>query len=197
MVVNSPLGRAALAAGLLLYVTGFASANSGIQLPLSQYQAGTESTTPVPNGGFETVVGTDAGSPWTEPVTGMSVGTHVSGTNTNPFVFGGLAAQGFATDAGYRQSVTIDPAQSYVLSAYIWNFGNPGPAPHTSADSDPGDQAVVELVGTTNPNAKRTLLLEPIALDGGSGSQGYFVYETVPAGFLGTDTTISLDVRND
>jgi hypothetical protein len=193
MTVNSRLGRAALAAGCLLSLAGFASANSGTQLPLSQYQAGTENATLVNNGNFESVTGSDP-TVWTE-TEGMSTAAHVSGTNTNPAVFGNFAAQGFSTDLSeYSQPIAIDPAQSYVLSAYIWNFGNPGPAPHTPTDFDPGDQAVVELVGS---GATRTLLLEPIALDGGSGSQGYFVYDTVPAGFFGTDTSVALDVRND
>jgi hypothetical protein len=169
--------------------SSLALANSGIQLPLNQVQAGTENTTLVPNGNFELITGSDADG-WTESPVGMSTAAHVSGTNTNPAVFGSFAAQGFNTDlAQYSQSTN-----SYVLSAYVWNFGVPGPAPHTSADSDPGDQAVVELTGSSG---KKTLLLEPIALDGGSGSQGYFVYDTIPAGFFGSDTSVTLHVIND
>jgi hypothetical protein len=177
------------------FATSASRANSGTQLPLSQYQPGTESTTLVPNGNFETVASGDAGAPWTEPITGMGAGSHVSGTNTNASVFGNLAAQAGATDnATYRQALTIDPAQNYVLSAYMWDFGNPGPAPHTPADNDPGDQAVVELI---SGGTKSTILLEPIALDNGNASQGYFLYTNVPAGTFGAATGVDLEVRND
>ena len=178
-----------------LVFASFTYANSGIQLPLSDYQAGTETTTLVPNGDFESATGSDPNI-WTEPVVGMSVDTHVSGTNTNSSVFGLLAAQGFDDDdARYTQSVPITPGTDYVLSAYIWNFGVPGPFPHDSSDNDPGDQAVVEIFG--DGGAKKTLLLEPIASDGGNGDDGYFVYENIPASFFGALTSAQLDVRND
>jgi hypothetical protein len=193
-MITSRRASALLAVVIPAVVSSFASANSGVQLPLSQYQAGTESTTLVSNGNFEAVSGSDP-TIWTETVAGMSTAAHVAGTNTNPSVFGSIAAHGFDIDlAEYSQPIAINPAEAYVLSGYVWNFGNPGPAPHTATDFDPGDQAIIELVGSS---ATRTLLLEPIALDDGSGSQGYFVYDTVPAGFFGTDTSVSLDVRND
>src|SRR5687768_10694067 len=136
-------GRGGFAAILSLCLAGVTFANTGTQLPLSQYQAGTESTTLVPNGNFEVVAGADAGAPWTEPTAGMSVGAHVGGTNTNASVFGNFAAQGGSADnAKYTQTLTIDPTQAYVLSGYMWNFGIAGPPPHD--DDTSGDLAVIE-----------------------------------------------------
>ena len=195
MGLISRFGHAALAAVVSAGAVSLAHGNAGVQLPLSQYEAGTETATLVPNGNFESVVGSDPAAPWTEPIGGMTVGAHFGSTNTNAAVFGSFAAHGGAVDNGrYSQMLAIDPAQSYVLSGYIWNFGRPGPAPHDETDSDPGDQAVVEL---TAGSIKKTLLLEPIAFDGGSGAGGYFVYDTIPAGHFGTATSVNLDVRND
>lgn len=182
---------AGIAVGFSLCLASFSLANSGTQLALSQYQAGTETTTLVPNGNFETVSGTDAGSPWTEPVAGMSVGSHVPGTNTNASVFGNFAAQAGSTDgAKYSQTLTIDPTQAYVLSGYMWNFGIAGPAPHD--DTNSGDMAVVEV--TTSPT--QGVILERIAKDNGDAADGYFVYLDIPANTFST-STITLDVRND
>jgi len=103
---------------------------------------------------------------------------------------GANAAQGSGVDlTQYRQpidTVQMNPAVDNVLSAYIWNFGNPGPAPHNISDFDPGDMAVVELGDGTNTV---NVILEPIALDNGAASNGYFVYTTVPAGTFPSGAT--------
>jgi hypothetical protein len=183
-------GRHSLAVVLSLGFAGVTFGNAGTQLPLSQYQAGTEQTTLVPNGNFETVNPPDAGAPWTEPTPGMSVGAHVGGTNTNASVFGNFAAQGGSADnAKYTQTLTIDPTQAYVLSGYMWNFGIAGPPPHD--DDTSGDLAVIEAIGPT-----QSLILERTALDGGDAANGYFVYLEIPANTF-SSSTISIDVRND
>src|SRR5215510_6726144 len=47
---------AACAGFIAVLFASVAHANTGIQLPLNQYQSGTETTTLVPNGNFESVV---------------------------------------------------------------------------------------------------------------------------------------------
>jgi hypothetical protein len=169
-------------------------ANTGIQLPLNQYQAGTEVTTLVPNGNFESTTGSDANI-WTEMGGGMSAGTHQGG-NINLAVMGAKAAQGAAVDlTQYRQAIStvqMNPAVDNVLSAYLWNFGVPGPPPHNPSDFNPGDMAIVELGNGSNVV---NIILEPIALDNGNASNGYFVYATIPAGTFPSGA--NLDVRVD
>jgi len=179
----------------IVLASTFARANTGIQLPLNQYQAGTETTTLVPNGGFESFTGSDADAPWVEMLGGMSVGAHLGG-NYTPAVMGAVAAQGAAVDlTQYRQPINVvqmNPAVDNVLSAYLWNFGNPGPPPHNITDFDPGDMAIVEL---GNGSATVNIILEPIALDNGNAADGYFVYTTIPAGTFPGGA--NLDVRCD
>jgi hypothetical protein len=179
----------------IVLASTYARANTGIQLPLNQYQAGTETTTLVPNGNFEAVVAGDAAPPWVEMGGGMSAGAHIGG-NYNAAVMGAVAATGGPVDlTQYRQPITpvqMNPAVDNVLSAYLWAFGNPGPPPHNISDFDPGDMAIVELgdgVKTVN------IILEPIALDNGSAADGYFVYTTIPAGTFPGGA--NLDVRVD
>jgi len=180
---------------LVLLASVVVRANTGIQLPLSKYQAGTETTTLVPNGGFESFAGNQANAPWTLVTAGTTVGAHTGG-NISPAVMGAVAAQGAAIDlTQYRQpisAVQMNPAVDNVLSAYLWNFGVPGPPPHDITDFNPGDMAIVELgdgVKTIN------VILEPIALDNGNSANGYFVYTTVPAGTFPSGA--NLDVRTD
>jgi hypothetical protein len=187
---------ACAAAALVIALTwsGVSRANTGIQLPLNQYQAGTEVTTLVPNGNFELVTGSDANL-WTETGGGMSAGAHQGG-NINVAVMGAKAAQGAAVDlTQYRQAIStvqMNPAVDNVLSAYLWNFGVPGPPPHNITDFDPGDMAIVELGDGTNTV---NIILEPIALDNGSAASGYFVYTTISAGTFPSGA--NLDVRVD
>src|SRR5256885_16264317 len=65
---------AASAVSPVILLGQWAGANSGIQLPLSQYQAGSEHTTLVTNGGFEADGGSVAvPTGWTRVGTGMVV----------------------------------------------------------------------------------------------------------------------------
>jgi len=168
--------------------------NSGTQLPLSQYQAGTESTTLVPNGNFESVSGSDP-TGWTEVGNlNTATPTFVNTTNTGSFA-AQQSGPTFTDNSTYSQNVAFAPGTAYVMSAYMWNAGNAGPAPHDPSDFDPGDQAVVELVDLANAGHKTTLLLEPIALDGGSGASGYFLYTQILADEYPSGAR--LDVRFD
>jgi|SRR5687767_3132407 len=158
-----------------------ALANSGTQLPLSQYQAGTEQTSPslVTNGGYE-LPGTPNPNP--APTGWVPVGTVQAGTpiNTNPAIppstLGSFAAQGpLGTNADgqrFTQPVTLAPNTQYVISAYMWNFGQ------GAVGSNLGDLTVVEVVDPTNALNTKTLGLERAATDMGDAANGYFVYDT-------------------
>src|SRR5262249_55539389 len=103
-----------------------AMANSGIQLPLSQYQAGQEHTTPVTNSGVEADgmgnVQTQAG--WTRPVGDMIVNPVFNPPPANPGAVGSFAAQTSGTnESAYDQSINLDAGKNYLLSAYVWNRG--------------------------------------------------------------------------
>src|SRR5215218_2622288 len=65
-------------------------ANSGIQLPLSQYQAGQEQTTPVTNGGFEADGAGNLATPtgWTRTGTEMYVDPTYNKPPLNPAAVG-------------------------------------------------------------------------------------------------------------
>ena len=153
-------------------------ANTGTQLPLSQIQAGTEqvSNALVVNGNFEQpgVPGPNA-TGWTQELD-MAVGSPIPPLPNPPSVLGSFTARGAQDNAKYSQNVTLQPNTDYVISAYIWNFGVPGPAPHN--DLTPGDLAVVELVDPDNGFNTAGIILEPIALDNGDADNGYFVYDT-------------------
>ena len=163
----------------ILATASLALANSGTQLPLSQYQAGTESTSSalVTNGNFE-----QPGSPNPNPdPTGWTrTGTVQAGQPITPpspaSTVGNFAAQGplgnNVDGQKYTQTLTLAPNTSYVISAYMWNFGQ------ATVGTDLGDLTVAEVVDPTNATNTKTLGLERTASDGGNGANGYFVYDT-------------------
>jgi hypothetical protein len=169
----------AVAAAVTLGGSSFAFANSGTQLPLNQYQAGSEATSSavVTNGGFEQP---GAPNPNTNPTGWTLAGSFQAGTPINPpspaSTVGSFAAQGplgaTAEPNKFSQNVTLAPNTAYVLSAYLWNFGE------ATAGFELGDLALAELVDPTNPNNTVTLALERVASDGGDGANGYFVYSS-------------------
>ena len=172
-------GASAAAAVVVLAASNATLANTGTQLPLSQIQAGTEQTSGalVVNGGFEQpgVPGPNA-TGWTREGD-MMVGSPIPPLPSPPSVLGSFTAHGGNTDnSKYAQNVTLQANTDYVISAYMWNFGVPGPAPHN--DLTPGDLAVVELVDPDNAFNTAGIILEPIALDNGDSDNGYFLYDT-------------------
>lgn len=194
-----------LASTALLTLSQFGLANSGVQLPLDQFQAGTESTTagPITNAGFEQpgVAGPNA-TGWTPVTNGvtpvMSVGApDAANLPSNPSVLGSFVAKAGLANRNfndwYEQGVTLAPDTDYVLSAYIWNYGLPGPAP--SNDFFAGDLAVVQLRDTQNFLNTAGVILEPVRFDNGSGSRGVFVYKTFNSAQFANGAT--LEVMSD
>jgi hypothetical protein len=168
-----------------------ASANTGVLLPLDQYQAGTEvvNNSIVTNGGFESTTGNQPNG-WSlnTPGTGQA-DTHV-GVNIHSSM-GSKAAQfglGLNSDPSkYVQSVTLAPGTDYVLSGYVWNFGNNF------------DLGLVELVNPGNALQNRNFSLTRSDNSTGpliDGTRGVFGYKTFNTANLGT-TTPNLEAELD
>ena len=191
----------------LLSVGSIVWGNAGTQLPLSQYQAGTEVTTSglVTNGNFESVAGADP-TGWVELTGELQAGAPIRALAPAATV-GSFAAQPqnlgvFDTDPdNYDQRpIIFDQTKTYVMSAYLWSFGLPGPAPHDETDFDPGDMAMAELLKlnpdmTVDGTILVTLALERVASDNGDGSNGYFVHSTFPGAMFPNGAV--LQVRGD
>lgn len=201
--------RALATCTLLIGLIGFAisaKANTGTQIPLSQYQAGSIPTTPnlVLNPGFETLNGANPDM-WLKQGN-MQVAAPLA-PPPNPADVGSRAAQmlanqqTFTDPEQYRQTAnndtqrvfTFDPNQLYQISAYMWNFGRPDPTP--PGDFTTGDLVIVELDDITSSLNNVNVTLERVALDNGDGANGYFVYNT----FMGSQFPFgaTLDVRGD
>lgn len=187
-------------------LAGLASGNSGVQLPLDQYQAGTEVTdnSRITNAGFEQpgVAGPNA-TGWT-PVnnagqpSAMSVGApDPANLPSNPSVLGNFVARAAVPNRNfndhYEQGVTFAPNTDYVLSGYLWNYGLPGPDPAT--DLFAGDLAVLQLRDVNNFDNTAGVILEPVRLDGGAGSRGVFIYKTFNSAQFPNGAT--LEVQSD
>lgn len=178
-------------------------ANSGVQLRLDNYAAGTESTTPGPivNPGFELATGNTPNG-WTPDSPVMTSGAPDPANLPNPASVVGtrsaLASQAGGispfTDYFLTQDITLAPSTDYVISAYIWNYAVPGPAPHN--DFFAGDLAVVQLRDSQNFFNTAGIILEPIAKDNLSGSRGYFVYKTFNSGQF-SPNPVTLEVNFD
>ena len=154
-------------------IAGDALANSGIQLPLSQYQAGQEHTTSVTNGGFEAdgkAVTTPAG--WTNTVGNMVVNPVFNPPTLNPSAVGSFSAQTSGTTASqYDQTVTgLQAGKNYILSAYVWNRG-----PYDPSEIN-GDLATVKMVDPNNSFNNVSMILEGNGTDHASGASGRFMY---------------------
>jgi hypothetical protein len=167
-----------------------ALANSGIQLALSQYQAGTESTSSalVTNGKFEQP---GSPNPNTTPTGWSLTGLFQVGQPINPpspaSTVGSFAAQGplgSTSTAKFTQTVTLAPNTNYVISAYLWCF---------SVDTD---LSIAELVDPNNTANTQTLALTKTAADLGDGAGGYFVYKAFNSSFFSTPNPI-LEVEFD
>ena len=184
-------------------------ANSGVQLPLSQYSAGSETTnnTIVTNGGFEQpgVAGPNA-TGWTPmtdqsgPSPAMSVGAPDAAHLPSPAsAIGNFSAKGGSNNINfnnwYQQTVTLAPNTEYVISGYLWSYGISGNPPHNDISST-GDLAVLQLRDNANFFNTAGVALEPTAVDNGSGANGYFVYRSFNSGQF-SDATPTLEVMSD
>jgi hypothetical protein len=169
--------------------------NSGIQLALSQYQAGTEQTTLVPNGNFEDP-GTSVGGQFPNPTGWTRDGEMYAATPTfsNLANTGSFAAQLKDTlfPGSYsRPAPAMTANKNYVLSAYVWNSGR------TGAGSS-GDLATVKLLDPPNSLFNNvSMTLEATATDGGAGSGGYLMYIMVNQAQTAAWSTVNIQVISE
>ena len=166
-------------------------ANTGVQLPLSQY-AGNETTTLVPNGNFSDRGTVDGNGNYPQPTGWSGFGDIYAGppaltdpayaTQINPYsavvrpaVSPGdtIANSGFTQNYGSPASLT--PNANYVLSAYIWNDGI-----HDFSSLGEGDLVTVKIVDpdfATFNNISITLEGQGADLqDGGTGRFAYLMF---------------------
>lgn len=185
---------AALAAGSMLGLASLASGNVGTGLPLDQYQVGSEQTnnTIVNNGGFETVSG---GQPtgWTLNNSfglGSAIGpnSQTTGANVAQGPLGGVD-QTFPAYNGYGQQVTLQPNTTYVISAYMWNFGQNFDLIGAEVRDDVGGAIAGGSVYLTRNDAAAQN--PALILDGSRGVFGYSGFTTGPG------TTYNLLVKFD
>ena len=184
-------------------ISSLALANSGVQLRLDNYQAGSESTSAaaITNANFESASG-NIPTGWTPDSAPMVSGVPDPGNLPNPAsVVGTRSAQAAQTggispfsDYFMVQDVTLQPNTDYVISGYMWNYATPGAAPHN--DLFAGDLAVLQVRDTQNFFNTAGVILEPVALDNQSGSRGYFVYKTFNSSQF-SSTTVTLELSFD
>jgi hypothetical protein len=158
----------------ILVTTPKLLANSGVQLPLSQYQAGSEQTTLIPNGNFETPGTPDGGqfpnpTGWTRDGN-MFVATPTFSSLTNTGSFAAQLRDTLFPGSYSTPAPAMAANKNYVLSAYVWNSGR------TGAGST-GDLTTVKLIDPPNGLLNNvSMTLEATASDGGAGSGGYLMY---------------------
>lgn len=185
-----------------------ALANSGVQLPLNQYSAGTETTDSslITNPGFETVDGNNVPTGWTPNLpTGQNIfrGAAPDPANlpTPSSVLQTRSAQAFNAgginpfqDYKISQTITLAPNTDYVISGYIWNYAFSGPPPQD--DLFAGDLAVLEVVDPNDSLINAGVIIEPTSRAGNAGSGGHFLYKTFNSSQFPT-STVQLEVELD
>ena len=166
----------ALSAALLL-ASGLAEAQT--LLRLSAITPGTENVQLIYNGDFQLsgpLVNNSYPSPigWTRQAD-MFVGPGTNLVRTDA----GLAAQAYVSNAApvgmYSRTISLAPATDYVLSAYLWNFGDLTNHVTTVIDMNdvPGEPQITLSFGNAGAD------------------QGYFVYR----GFNTTNTGSTVTLR--
>jgi len=173
--MNPSLTRCS-AFGLTLLVATTAPAQSSLKL--SSLTPGTEWTTTVTNGDFQ-APGPLVGC-WHPNPTGWSGFGEMSADPGTNLVRAdqGVVAKGYASGGNpvglLQRRVTLEPAMDYVLSAYLWNFGNAANYVHTVVDfNDVPDEPQLTLYAN-----------QPAA------DQGYFVYRYFSTATTGTNLTL-------
>jgi len=176
-------------AAVVLTLGSSALANSGIQLPLSQYQGGTEQATLVNNGNFTNRGTPDINGDYPDPPSWTRAGNQIfvaptlnpptNATATSPY----SAQIRFDTNNPSNSYTQNAPAMSangnYVLSAYVWNWGR-----YDTSGGGQGDLATVKLVDSGNTLNNVSMTLEGQGSDGQPSSSGRFMYIMVNQSFV-------------
>lgn len=161
-------------AACLCFAPRQARANTGTQLNFNEWQAGTEQTTLVPNGNFETGDTTDW-TPTGEVTIAAPVNPPTPTSATGAFAMQTLTGSPTDTTPDNLVSTSIfsfnptdptNPTGKYVISAYMWAFN---------------DAPELDLIDPVTTNSSTELDLQLTAADNQSGSDGYFVYAVINA----------------
>jgi hypothetical protein len=184
----------------LLTLGGTALANSGIQLPLNQYSAGSEQATLLPNGDFSNRGTPNGMGEYPDPPNWVRNGSDIIVDATmNPPPLNPAAAQPYSAQVrsasspnSYTQDIAaLSTGQNYVLSAYIWNWGR-----YDSSGFGQGDLATVKVQDSTNTLNNVSMTLEGQGLDAQPGSSGRFMYimlnQVDTAGWGGTPQVVAI-----
>src|SRR5687768_11315274 len=146
-------------------------ANTGVQIPLSQYQAGAEQTTQVNNGNFSSRADTDSDGAF-ETATGWNrvgnlfventVNPPANTAATSPFSAQARLVGGQQPNSQelytYTQAVdrtTLTPNANYLVSAYVWNMGR-----YDTSGFGNGDLISVKIQDSTNTLSNVSATLE-------------------------------------
>jgi len=129
------------------------SALSATIVSLQTVNPGTETVTLVPNGSFES-----PNSATAFPTGWTRLGDAFCATPINGYAADGSWAaianiDAGAPNGGYEQNVTVTAGQTYVLSGYLWNFGDA--THHALVNLDLGDipgEAQLSIAWNTLPN---------------------------------------------
>jgi hypothetical protein len=183
-------------------------ANTGVQIPLSQYQAGSEQTTLLPNGNFNVRENNDA-DPLFETATGWTrngsmyvdatVNPPANSAATSPFSAqarqNGLppsAAEQFSYTQSYNRA-GLTANGNYVLSGYVWNDGR-----YDTSGFGGGELVSLKVQDPTNALTNISATVEARASDGASAHDGRFVYilfnEEQVSGWGGFEVAAVVDV---
>ena len=168
-----------LAILVLVLLANAGAARAQTRVRLSSIIPGTEKTQLVQNGDFQ-LQGPQVTNSYANP-TGWSRQAEMfvgSGTNTVPLNGGSVAfAQvntGSPTSGLYTRAIRLEPNTAYVLSAYLWNFGNAANRVTTAIDFSDANQEPQMTSSYTDASA----------------DQGYFVYRSFNTADTGTNITL-------
>ena len=174
MNMNTSLTRRSIF-GLTLLVAATAPAQSGLKL--SSLTSGTEWTTVVTNGDFQ-AQGPLIGGQHPNPTGWSGFGELSADAGTNMVRANqGVVEKGYVGGGGpvglRQRQVNLEPATDYVLSGYLWNFGDA--ANYVNAVVDFNDA----------PGEPQLTLYAGQAAD-----QGYFIYRYFNTATTGTNITL-------
>ena len=170
-----------LAILVLVLLANAGAARAQTRARLSSIIPGTEKTQLVQNGDFQ-LQGPEVTNSHANP-TGWSRQAEMfvgSGTNTVPLNGGSVAfAQvnaGSPTAGLYTRAIRLEPNTAYVLSAYLWNFGNAANRVTTAIDFSDANQEPQMTLAYTDASA----------------DQGHFVYRSFNTADTGTNITLRI-----
>jgi hypothetical protein len=165
---------------VVLLMGGGITCPAQTRLKLSAIKAGTEQVQLVPNGNFQ-LQGPLTDSNYPSPPGWSRVGDTFANSGTNMVAVNqGVVGKGHVDDgaaiSGYNQTVTLEPATTYVFSAYLWNFGNAANHVTTVIDFNdaPGEPQIT------------------MSYSDSEADKGYFVYRSFNTSTTGTNLLVRL-----